>query len=456
MKFNKNALIFTVFWLLNGLILPAQGVEPGQALALESFSSSGLSWVPLTSYQTVIMTVSTPRGEVFRKQLETGDPLHFDLSELVGMADDDGSYTYQLTFVNGELLPPEDEMSGQPNAPEVRIQSGGFSVQAGRILNGSRVEAGYRQADQGGGAGESIAGDVVHADDEIVTGSLCIGYDCLTDGSESFGFDTIKLKENNIRIKFDDTSTTGGFPAVDWQLLANDSNSGGQNKFTIEDVTNSRVPFTVLAGAPSNSLFISAAGRIGLGTATPACGLDIVKTGEYAGLALEQTGGARALFTAAATKARIGTANNFPLNFVINNALAMTLTSNQYLGIGINPVHPLHMASGAYCSAGGVWTDASSITLKENVRSLTPVEAVQTLAELRPVRYNYKADKSDEHLGFIAEEVPELVATADRQGMSPMDVVALLTKVVQEQQESIRRLESRLDELEKQETDRSR
>lgn len=40
-------------------------------------------------------------------------------------------------------------------------------------------------------------------------------------------------------------------------------------------------------------------------------------------------------------------------------------------------------------------------------------------------------------MGFIAEDVPELVATKDRKGMSPMDVVAVLTKVVKEQQEAI-------------------
>ena len=35
--------------------------------------------------------------------------------------------------------------------------------------------------------------------------------------------------------------------------------------------------------------------------------------------------------------------------------------------------------------------------------------------------------------GFIAEEVPELISTKDRKGLSSMDIVAVLTKVVQEQ-----------------------
>ncbi|HLP60176.1 MAG TPA: tail fiber domain-containing protein, partial [Candidatus Deferrimicrobium sp.] len=60
------------------------------------------------------------------------------------------------------------------------------------------------------------------------------------------------------------------------------------------------------------------------------------------------------------------------------------------------------------------------------------VEALEALNQLNPVRYNYKVDKTDECLGFIAEDVPNLVATADRKSLSPMDITAVLTKVVQE------------------------
>jgi hypothetical protein len=62
-------------------------------------------------------------------------------------------------------------------------------------------------------------------------------------------------------------------------------------------------------------------------------------------------------------------------------------------------------------------------------------EAKLALSELTPSKFNYKVDKDDEYLGFIAEDVPDLVATKDRKGMSPMDIVAVLTKVVQKQQE---------------------
>ncbi|MDO8281071.1 MAG: hypothetical protein Q7U10_00350, partial [Thermodesulfovibrionia bacterium] len=45
-----------------------------------------------------------------------------------------------------------------------------------------------------------------------------------------------------------------------------------------------------------------------------------------------------------------------------------------------------------------------------------------------------KADDKDGHLGFIAEDVPDMLATYDRKSLDPMDIVAVLTKVVQEQQ----------------------
>lgn len=129
------------------------------------------------------------------------------------------------------------------------------------------------------------AADFVIPDDLIVQGSACVGLDCV-DG-ESFGFDTIRLKENNTRIKFDDTSTSPGFPNNDWQLTANDSASGGLNKFSIENTTVGTVPVTVVGPAPTNSLFVSSTGKVGLRTATP--GLDIhIATSDTPAQRLEQ------------------------------------------------------------------------------------------------------------------------------------------------------------------------
>lgn len=126
--------------------------------------------------------------------------------------------------------------------------------------------------------------DQVIPDDLIVQGSICAGFDCVN--NESFGFDTIRMKENNTRVKFEDTSV-GNFPSTDWQLTANDSASGGANKFSIEDITGSKVPFTVTAGAATNSLFVDSTGRVGFRTSTPVLDLH-VNTSNTPGIRLEQ------------------------------------------------------------------------------------------------------------------------------------------------------------------------
>jgi len=51
-------------------------------------------------------------------------------------------------------------------------------------------------------------------------------------------------------------------------------------------------------------------------------------------------------------------------------------------------------------------------------------------------------------VGFVAEDVPDLIATKDRKELSPMDIMAVLTKVVQDQQGSIKDLQGKNEMLE--------
>ncbi|AXV06422.1 hypothetical protein DVS28_a1731 [Euzebya pacifica] len=124
-------------------------------------------------------------------------------------------------------------------------------------------------------------------DDLIVDGSACVGLDCVN--GESFGFDTIRLKENNLRIRAFDTSSTASFPTVDWEIMFNESSNGGANVFAINDLDAGRRPFSIEASAPSNSLYVDDGGRIGLGTNTPVTEIH-VKDGDSPTLRLEQDG----------------------------------------------------------------------------------------------------------------------------------------------------------------------
>lgn len=99
--------------------------------------------------------------------------------------------------------------------------------------------------------------DQVILDDLIVDGSECIGVDCVI--GEAMEFDTLRLKENNLRIDFRDTSTSGSFPSNDWRIVANHTTNGGDSYFAIEDVTAGTIPFRVDA----------VTGNVGVGTDAP-------------------------------------------------------------------------------------------------------------------------------------------------------------------------------------------
>lgn len=132
----------------------------------------------------------------------------------------------------------------------------------------------------------SARADQLISDDLIVSGSACVGLDC-TNG-QAFGFDTLVLKENNVRLLFLDTSSTSSFPSTDWALVANDSQNGGRNRFSIEDRTAGSEIFTIAGNAPPQALAISAAGRVGLGTGTPDTELH-VRSGDTPTIRLDQS-----------------------------------------------------------------------------------------------------------------------------------------------------------------------
>jgi hypothetical protein len=97
------------------------------------------------------------------------------------------------------------------------------------------------------------------------------------------------------------------------------------------------------------------------------------------------------------------------------------------------------------------FVSSSSRELKANIAELSGSEAIATLENLTPVKFNYKADSDKNlHVGFIAEDVPELVATSDRKGLSATDIVAVLTKALQEQRKTIVALGEKVKMLEAQ------
>ncbi|MBW4423099.1 MAG: tail fiber domain-containing protein [Nostoc desertorum CM1-VF14] len=91
----------------------------------------------------------------------------------------------------------------------------------------------------------------------------------------------------------------------------------------------------------------------------------------------------------------------------------------------------------------------SSREIKENIIDFSSQEAMETLAGLNAVKFNYCDDKEKElTVGFIAEDVPDLLASHDRKGVRSLEIIAVLTKIVQQQQEELSNLKKRLNALE--------
>jgi hypothetical protein len=125
--------------------------------------------------------------------------------------------------------------------------------------------------------------------------------------------------------------------------------------------------------------------------------------------------------------------------------------SENKLGIGTKSIaagDTLAVWNGARLTKGGVWTNASSRELKDNIETLSAEDANAALEDLSPVRYVYRNSREEEYVGFIAEDVPELVASNDHKSLSPMDIVAVLTTVTKGQKEEIDTLRSALAQQE--------
>lgn len=93
--------------------------------------------------------------------------------------------------------------------------------------------------------------------------------------------------------------------------------------------------------------------------------------------------------------------------------------------------------------------------MKTDIRTLDEAAAMAALRAMRPVEYRLKMNPEEKTLGFIAEEVPGLVAASDRATINPVEIVAVLTRalqaqqrVIEDQQTEAAKLEQRLARLE--------
>ncbi|HBB86594.1 MAG TPA: hypothetical protein DC047_03150 [Blastocatellia bacterium] len=302
----------------------AQMAEDRGKLATINGTGSSVRWDVNAPNAGVTLVISAPDGRVFTKNFKGGSSADFSIADAQGERLPDGQYTYELRLTTvsslrkdstsngrGKEDEPESVRAARKSPPLQPVESGSFSIVNGAVVvAGSSEESGARPAnkisEQQKLPGEFSAKrsgfrlhhfsplfmpDQVIPDDLIVQGSACVGLDCVN--NEAFGFDTVRLKENNTRLQFDDTSAAG-FPTNNWQIRANSSAGGGASFLAFVDQgtggnsETGTIVFEVDAGAPANALKVGSTGRVGFRTATPVLDLHIT-TGDTPAHRLEQT-----------------------------------------------------------------------------------------------------------------------------------------------------------------------
>ena len=303
-------LLVLVIWCIGSTAggLSASKIPAAQApVATLGVGQYGIEWYPTVDYDSLVLTVSGPDGIDFRQEFAANEFPFFDYYDENGNLRPNGLYVYGLHAT--PVLDPNtrsvlasaaesddratvvEQLKREGKLPGKNlVQSGYFSFEGGTVLGGNSKA---KEPSENDTDGLSANKDVLHYDDVVITGSLCTGFDCAN--GESFSYDTIRLKEHNLRIKFMDTSYTASYPNRDWQIRINSHTNGGQSAFYIDDMgtgntesqTPSSTPFTIEANSPTNALYIEDYGRIGFGTNTPVVELH-VKDSDTPTLRLEQ------------------------------------------------------------------------------------------------------------------------------------------------------------------------
>lgn len=293
--------------MLLGSVLPQAWADGGVKVEADG---GIVVWSSDTAFDAAMLTIKLPGGSVAERVFAADEAIRFSPGEADGAANVEGVYSWQLVLsprMNDEL---RDAMTaarrtgdsaaveelrtrhGLP-APESLVHSGTFRVADRALVDRDVAEAASGEPADAPKAESAVIDadpglkDQVFADDLIVIGSTCVGLDCVN--GENFGFDTLRLKENNLRLHFLDTSNSASFPTNDWRIVANDSSNGGGNYLAVEDATAGRQVFRVDAGAPANALRVDSSGDVGLGTGTPVLELHVAD-GDSPAIRLEQNG----------------------------------------------------------------------------------------------------------------------------------------------------------------------
>lgn len=365
---SKNPI--PTFFLLTAVLclLSALGASADESTTV-SIERSNITWHPNIPAAGYHLMISGPNG-LSKYAFTAEETPSFSVFDGEGFALADGQYTWELR-------------AKQTGERQSSVQWGYFVIEGGAFVTNNGLGS------------QPLRRDTcphVETGNALLEGSMCFGLGCTS--CPTFGDNTIILKEAVPQILFQDTTTD----ANDWAL------SGDADKFTLEDVDATTTPITIEATAPSNSLYVDDAGRIGLGTATPdsqlhivgdvSNGLGTVKIEAVSGapgniLELEtdtDNGGRIAFDDGDKWVAGGGAGDTFTLSeagdaaeFILTNSGNLTIT--------------------------GTLTENSDVNVKENFSAIDPQQFLRLAKQLPISTWNYKEDDElARHLGPMAQD----------------------------------------------------
>ncbi|MBC8117735.1 MAG: tail fiber domain-containing protein [Candidatus Saccharimonas sp.] len=257
----------------------------------------------------------------------------------------------------------------------------------------------------------------------------------------------LKLTRPAIRLE----QTTGVAQYYEWEVDV----QGRLALNAFNSATFNDTPFAIERSAPTNTLYLTTEGSIGIGTSAPDSNSQVdIRSSLLNGLFMKRedsnshylrvendTGVFRAGVEGTGNVQFGALTPNRGLNLLTGGTSKLIINAAGQISFGSPPPAITNRAlvhqSGAHLTSGGAWTNGSSRALKQDIEPITSEQARDTVRALQPVGYRYKSELDERYVGFIAEDVPELVATNDRKGLAPMDITAVLTKVVQDQDKQL-------------------